>query len=158
MELEFDVNMTSGTLYDYMLYHSYTSLSGLLGTIAGALMVVAYFAGAGVLCLVAGIIVLLYLPWTLFLKSKQQMLANPAFKKPLHYKLTEAGISISQGETEQSQKWEDMQKAVSTTRSLIVYTSKVNASIFPKKDLGDLTPEVIRFISTHMPAKKVNIR
>lgn len=158
MELEFDVNMTSGTLYDYMLYHSYTSLSGLLGTIAGALMVVAYFAGAGFLCLVAGIIVLLYLPWTLFLKSKQQMLANPAFKKPLHYKLTEAGISISQGETEQSQKWEDMQKAVSTTRSLIVYTSKVNASIFPKKDLGDLTPEVIRFISTHMPAKKVNIR
>ena len=51
-----------------------------------------------------------------------------------------------------------MYKAVSTQQSLIVYTSKVNASIFPKKDLGQRTAAVIEMISTHMPPAKVKIR
>lgn len=158
MEIEFDVNMTWKDLYDYMLHHTYGSLSGLIGAVAGALMVVAGFSGAGGLCTIAGVIILLYLPITLLLKAKQQFLANAAFKKPLHYKLTEEGIEVSQGEEVQSQKWEDMHKAVSTTKSLIVYTTPVNATIFPKKDLGEQASAVIAIISTHMPPKKVKIR
>ncbi len=158
MEVEFDVKVTPGVLYDYMLYHTYTSAAGLLGAAAGALLVVAFFMGAGIFCLIAGIIILAYLPWTLFIKSRQQYLANPAFKNPLHYKLTETGIEVSQKEEVQSQKWEDMYKAVSTPKSLILYTSPVNASIFPKKDLGEKTAAVIESISTHMPPRKVKIR
>ena len=158
MEVEFDVHMTSGDLYDYMLHHTYTSASGLNGAIAGALMVVAFFSGAGILCLIAGLVILLYLPISLFMKSKQQFLANPVFKQPLHYKLTEEGIEVSQGEEVQSQKWEDLYKAISTTKSLIVYTSRVNATIFPKRDLGEKASAVIEIISTHMPPKKVKIR
>ena len=158
MEIEFDVKITSGDLYDYMLHHTYGSMSGLIGAVAGALMVVAGFSGAGVLCIIAGIVILLYLPVTLFLKSKQQFLANPAFKQPLHYKLTEEGIEVSQGEEVQSQKWEDMYKAVSTTKSLVIYTTAVNAAIFPRRDLGEQLPAVIEIISKHMPPKKVKIR
>lgn len=158
MEIEFDVKMTSGDLYDYMLHHTYGSMSGLIGAVAGALMVVAGFSGAGVLCIIAGIVILLYLPVTLFLKSKQQFLANPAFKQPLHYKLTEEGIEVSQGEEVQSQKWEDMYKAVSTTKSLVIYTTAVNAAIFPRRDLGEQLSAVIEIISKHMPPKKVKIR
>lgn len=158
MEVEFDVKITPGALYDYMLFHTYTSASGLIGAIVGALLVVGFFAGAGVIFLIAGVVILAYLPWTLFIKSRQQYLANPAFKNPLHYKMTEEGVEVSQGEEIQSQKWGDMYKAVSTPRSLILYTSPVNASIFPKKDLGEKAPGVIQIISTHMPPKKVKIR
>ncbi len=158
MEVEFDVKITPGALYDYMLFHTYTSASGLIGAVVGALLVVGFFMGSGVIFLIAGIVILAYLPWTLFIKSRQQYLANPAFKNPLHYKMTEEGVEVSQGEEVQSQKWEDMYKAASTPRSLILYTSSVNASIFPKKDLGDKASGVIRIISTHMPAKKVKIR
>lgn len=158
MEIEFDVNISPGVLYDYMLQHTYTSPAGLIGAVAGALMIVTYFFGGNILCLITGIIVLAYLPWTLFLKSRQQYLSNPAFKKPLHYKLTEEGIEVSQGEEVQTQKWEDMHKAVSTPKSLILYTSQVNASIFPKKDLGEKAAGVVAIISTHMPPQKVKIR
>lgn len=158
MELEFDVKITANILYDYMLRHTYYSASGLIGTIVGALMVVGFFYQGGVIFLIAGGVILLYLPWTLFIKSRQQMLNTPAFKEPLHYRLTEEGIEVSQGEETQMQKWEDMCKAVSTQRSLIVYTSRVNASIFPKRDLGELVPGVIEMISTHMPPGKVKIR
>lgn len=158
MEVKFEVKITSGDLYDYMLHHTYGSFSGLIGAVAGALMVVAYFAGASILCLIGGIVVLLYLPVTLFLRSKQQYLSNPAFKNPLHYTLTDEGITVSQGEEEQTQAWDAMYKAVSTTKSLIVYTSPVNAAIFPKRDLGEKASGVIEMISTHMPPKKVKIR
>lgn len=158
MEVEFDIKVTPSVLYDYLLYHTYSSASGLIGAVVGALLVVAFFMGSGVLCLIAGIIILAYLPWTLFIKSRQQYLANPAFKNTLHYKLTEEGIEVSQNEEVQSQKWEDMYKAVSTPKSLILYTSPVNASIFPKRDLGEKTSGVIEIISTHMPPKKVKIR
>lgn len=158
MELEFDIKIKPGDLYDYMLHHTYTGLSGLIGAVAGALMLVAGLGGAGVLFVAAGVVILLYLPGSLFLKSRQQFLSNPAFKKALHYRMTEEGIEVSQGEETQSQKWEDMYKAVSTIRSVIVYTSPVNAAIFPKRELGDLTAGVIQIISTHMSSKKVKIR
>ena len=158
MEVEFDVKITPGVLYDYMLYHTYTSASGLIGAVTGALLVVAFFMGSGVLCLIGGIVILAYLPWTLFVKSRQQYLANSAFKESLHYRLTEEGMEVSQKGEAQSQKWEEMHKAVSTPRSLIIYTSPVNASIFPRKDLGEKAPLVIEIISTHMSPKKVKIR
>ena len=158
MEMEFDVKITSGILYDYMLRHTYNSASGLIGTIVGVLFIFWFFARGGAIFLIAGLVILLYLPWSLFLKAKQQVLNTPAFKEPLHYNLTEEGIEVSQGEEKQMQSWDSMYKAVSTGKSIIVYTSPVNASIFPRKDLGDMAANVIEMICTHMPPKKVKIR
>lgn len=159
MELEFDVKITGNDLYDYLMYHNFTSLSGLLGTMVGALMVVGFFMNTqNVILLIAGVVILLYLPWTLFIKSRQQIVNNPAFKKPLHYVLSDEGIMVSQDEVEQMQKWEDMFKAVSTRNSIIVYTTKYNACIFPRRDMGEKTTKAIEMISTHMPPSKIKIR
>ena len=102
----------------------------------GALMVIAGIYLEGWLMVIAGVVLLCYLPWTLFLKSRQQMLSNPAFKETLHYVLDEEGIHVSQNDTEEMQRWEDMVKAVSTGRSIIVYTSRMNACIFRKGSWG----------------------
>lgn len=156
--VELDIKIEAGDLYDYNLRHAYNSASGLMGSILGALMVIVAFNSRQWIFLIGGAALLLYLPWTLFIKSRQQALANPAFREPLHYVLDEQGITISQGEESATQKWEDMVKAVSTSRSIIVYTSRVNATIFPKKQLGDKISGVIECISTHMPPSKVKIR
>ena len=109
--------------------------------------------------LAVAIVILCYLPVSLFLKAKQQSL-NPVFKQPLHYRMTDEGVFVSQGEEEQMQKWEDMYKAGSTIGSVLLYTAKRSASIFPKKQLQkqDVYEKVVEMISTHMPPKKVNIR
>ena len=103
-------------------------------------------------------VILLYLPWTLFIKSRQQALGTPAFKKPLHYRLTDEGIEASQDDTVEKMGWDGMFKAVSTMHSIVVYTTRTSACIFPKRDLGDNKYKVIEIISTHMPPKKVKIR
>lgn len=156
--VELDIKIESGDLYDYMLMHTYNSVSGIMGNGIGAVAVLVGLYTKQWIFLIAGIVLLLYLPWTLFLKSKQQVLNNPSFKEPLHYVLDEQGLTISQGDVSEKQSWEDMVKAVSTTRSIIVYTSKVNATIFPKRQLGDKKFYVIEMISTHMPPAKVKIR
>ena len=91
MEVEFDVKIDSGVLYDYMLHHTYTSFAGVVGTTVGALMLVAFGMTGHIIYLIAGLVILLYQPGSLFLKAKQQALTNPAFKQPLHYKIPEMG-------------------------------------------------------------------
>jgi hypothetical protein len=152
-----DVKINAGDLYDYMLMHTYHSASGLIGSGVGAMLIVAG-AMTGKLYWLAGLVVLLYLPWSLFLKSRQQALGNPAFKQPLHYVFNEEGIQVSQGEVQQELPWENIVKVMSTSRSLILYTSKVNATILPRRELGEDTTAVIRMISQHMPANRVKIR
>ena len=156
--LELDVKIESKDLYDYMLRHSYNSPSGILGSCFGALLVVLAVLTGQWMYLVFGIIMLAYLPWTLFLRSKKQALTNAGFQKPLHYVLDDTGVTISQGEESVQYLWEEMVKAVSTGRSIILYTSPVNATLFPRRELGDKTVAVIEMISTHMPPTKVKIR
>lgn len=157
--IEFDVTIDAGDLYNYMMAHAYSGASGLIGSCFGALLVVIFGMDPGQwIFLVCGVILLLYLPVSLLLKSKQLALTNPAFQHPLHYVLDEEGISVSQGETTERQAWADLYKATATGRSVIVYTTKVSAAIFPNRDLGGQRARVVEMISTHMPPKKVKIR
>lgn len=158
MEIEFDVKITTNILYDYMLQHTYSHLPGLMGTLVGVLMLFLFAANRQPLILIIAAVILLYLPWTLFLRAASQAKTTPAFRKPLHYRLSEDGIEVSQDETTEQMAWEGMVKAISTPKSIVVYTTAVNACIFPKSDLGDHKYKVIEMISTHMPPKKVKIR
>ena len=158
MEMEFDVKITGGILYDFLMYHNYSKISNLIANIVGALVLIGGIVNSHMMFIICGAILLLYMPISLFMKAKQQQLASPAFKKPLHYKLSEEGVFVSQDGQEEMQKWDDMYKAVSTPKSIILYTTRVNACIFPRKDLGTDVPKLMEIISTNMDPKKVKIR
>ncbi len=159
MKVEFDVKITAADLYDYMLSHTYSGFSGLFGSIVGALFIILYVSmKTQILYLFAGVVILLYIPCSLFLRAHKQVALNETFKKPLHYVLTDEGVTVSQGENEMFQEWDVVYKAKSTNRSLLVYTSKVNAWIFPKKDLGKDKEAVIQLISAHVAPNKVKIK
>ena len=83
---------------------------------------------------------------------------NPVFKQEMEYVLNDAGLTICQGEAEETQSWDNMHKAISTGRSIIIYTSPINATIIPKRYMEDFKMDVIRVISVNMPAKKVKIK
>lgn len=156
--IELDVKISSGDLYDYMLRHTYNSPAGVIGSAFAAVLIVFAFYTQTWAFIVLGVFLLLYLPWTLFVKSRRQVRSNPSFQNPLHYVLDDTGITISQGEESVQYPWEELYKAVSTGRSIIVYTSPVNATLFPKKQIEDKKACVIEMISTHMPPDKVKIR
>ena len=158
MSAQFDVKMTTGKMYDYMMRHTFTSFSGIVGELLGILLVVGFFMYGQWIYLVAGIVCIFYQPVALYYRSRRQVMGNEAFKEPLHYVVDDKGISVTSGDNTESLPWEKMYKAVSTSRSVILYTGRVNACVFPKEDMGEQTENVIRIISAHMDPKQVNIR
>ena len=155
---EIDVQIKASDLYDYSLRHSYTSLGGLLSTIVGVLMRYAYFAkNASPLYLIFGLIVVFYIPINLFLMSRQQAMQE-TFQKPLHYAFYENGMEVSQDDLKELIGWDYIVKAVATSKSIIVYTGKNRASIFPRRDLQPDATALIRVLSTHVDPKKMKIK
>lgn len=158
MSVEFDVKMTTGKMYDYMLRHTFTSFAGIVGELLGIVLVVGFFVYGQWLYLVAGIVCVFYQPVALYFRASRQVKGNEAFSAPLHYRLDDTGITVTSGENTDSLGWDKMYKAVSTTRSVIVYTNRINACIFPKEDMGDKKDTAVAIISAHMDPKQVNIR
>ncbi|MCR5719057.1 MAG: YcxB family protein [Lachnospiraceae bacterium] len=156
--IEFDIKIGSDDLYDFKLKHTYSSSSGIVGTTFGAVLIVLSFYKQSPLPLVLGLIVLFYQPVVLWINSKKQAILNNVYKKPLHVVIDDEGVTVSQDETETKCAWDDFRKAVSTTRSIILYNTGINAVIFPKKQLGDKKAEVIAAISRNMPPARVNIK
>ncbi|MCL2719234.1 MAG: YcxB family protein [Lachnospiraceae bacterium] len=153
--MEFEVKMTSGILYNYLLRQNYMSFSGWTGIALGIMLIVFYFFQGSIWFVVAGVIILFYPPWSLFTKSKKQMLINPAFKKPLYYHIDDEGVKVSQGEDTVSVLWEQLFRAVAAKKSIIIYTSPVNAWILPFQDLGENGDKLRELIKAKMPAAKV---
>ena len=85
MELEFDVKVTPSAMYDYLLHHTYSGMSGIIGTVFGVFLIMAFLATKYPIYLIAGIVVIGYLPAALLLKAHQQVSMTPAFKEPLQY-------------------------------------------------------------------------
>lgn len=159
-EISFDVHMNKDVLYDYMVHHAYTGAGGILGTCFGFMGVLGFFQAdeRNWLLLIIGLLLIFYLPVNLKYKSFMQMKLTDEFKKPLHYEIGKEGIEVSQGENRQNISWDQCYKAVSTRLSIVVYTGKRNASVFPRKDLGDHLSSLIAVISENMDPKKVKIR
>ena len=153
--VECDVKIGASDLYDYNLKYSFSKFINILSEIVGAFAVFYGIYAANYPLAFIGALVVIYLPVTLWLRSKA---ASFAFDKPLHYRLDDEGLTVSRGEESQTAPWDQCVKAVSTGRSILLFTSPVAATIFPRNQLGDKTSLVIQCISEHMPAEKVKIK
>lgn len=165
MSVKFTVKMTEKYMYDFYLYNSYTSISGLLGPLLGVvafMMAVNSYLEAGFSAAMPGVLVailfLIISPIQLKSRAKMQVQQSEMFKKPLEYELNETGVVVRQDDLEAISQWGDFAKAVSTQKSVILYLNRVRAFILPKECMGDQYEEVLKMIHTHMPPSKVKIR
>ena len=154
MSVKFEVKMTDKIMYDFLLYHTYTHMSGLLGAMIGVLalgMGINYMlSGDSMAAMPAFILAALFLvvtPVSLKGKAKTQV-----------QRLSEEGVTVRQGELEETNKWEDFSKAVSTNRAVILYVTRMRALIFPRESMEEQYEAAVKMISTHMPPKNVKIR
>jgi hypothetical protein len=155
--MQFDVKMTTGLLYDYLLRQAFTSLAGWITLALSAVMFGLYFTNGSLILLFVGLIGVFYTPVYLYGRAKLQMQINKSFKSALHYRVDQNGIEISQGGEAVRVEWEQLYKAVATRRSILVFTSRHNAWIFPYKDLGEQRGRLVELIKTHM-GKKARLR
>lgn len=142
-EVAFSVKMTPIEIYKFTIYHSYHKVSGLIGvclSIGALIMLIVSFneltdRDKTVLTFVAAWFLILE-PITMFFRARSQVKRNKSYQKPLDYQMNQEGITVSQGEEQQTIAWENLMKIVATKSQYLVYSSKIHAFVFPKKALG----------------------
>lgn len=159
-EIEFDVKMTMGILFDFKIQHAYKKAITILATCAGIVLWFLFITGqqTSLLYPIIGTVLILYVPFTNLYNSFVQVKMLPGFQKPLHYRICEEGIEVSQEEEKQMLLWEQVVKATGDKKSLFVYSTQNAAFIFPRKCLEENTVEVIAMIARNIPPKNMKIR
>ena len=165
MSIKINVKMTEEYMYDFMLYHNYTPVSGLFSAMVGivALWVAIQYGMSGNMqyCCIWGMCSVLMLcvnPSTIKSRAKAQVKNSEMFQKPLEYEFADEGLTVRQEDQNVFIKWDEITKAVSTRKSVLLYMGRVRALIFPKECMGEEYEEVIKMIHTHVAPAKVKIR
>ncbi|MCR5602916.1 MAG: YcxB family protein [Lachnospiraceae bacterium] len=158
MKLEFDVKMTTPVMYDYMMYHTVTGVQFWLVVAIGIMLTCMFAYSHNPLHMIFAIAVIAYLPVERLFQAKKQVTLNPVFKENLHYTLDDEKMSIDVLEEHMDAKWDSVVKVRSTKKSLILYTNRVTATIFPRESLGDDYEKAVELIRKGVPADRVRIK
>lgn len=161
MNIEFSTKLTRSALYDYNIYHTYNSFTGLFGTGVGAIFLILFASSFRISYLIAGVVIIAYLPVTIWLNVCQQVPKNEDKIKPFKYLLNDEGVTVSVGNDDENTltvPWDGFKKAVSTKKSIFLYTNKKSAFVFVRKDMGIDASDIIKIICANIEPKKNKIR
>lgn len=160
--VKIEVTMTRKALFKYFLGFTYKSFSGIVGLLAGILIVVlgcvnaAKGAENAILYIIIGAVLVCFTPAMLWKNSGKQLKKN--FAKPLVYTLEDTRILVEMGEDQAEYDWKDMQKVTASMGNILVYTGYRNAFILPKACIGEQYEAMVAQFKKCMDEKKVKIK
>lgn len=167
MEEKIQVQLTGDTLYDFMLYHTYSKFSGFLTNILGAAVV---FLGiimtvqgkASLMQLIfyitAGIIFIVYTPVMTKMRANAAVKKDPQYEGASQYTFGEEGITVMHKEHEKKYTWDSISKVVATPKTIGFYYGEAEALIVPKTDFGNQFMPVMTIVTQHVSRDRVKIR
>ncbi len=149
MEVKFKTQIETKEMFNFMMYHTYSSFSGYIGLLLSICAIFGLIAtwnwnsinsSYRVVLVLTALLFTVVQPVTLYSKSKKQAKLNEAINKPLEYLFNEKEIVVSQGEDSVNYTWDDVIKVKSTKLSIFVYVSKYRAFLLPRQDFeeGDI--------------------
>lgn len=166
MKETISVQMTENLLYDFLLYHTYSKLSGFLINILGVTIiligVVMNFTGKiefsqFAFHIAAGVLFLAYLPFQLKLRSRKHMKTNAEYRELRQYTFTKEGILAGQ-EKEEFFPWEKFQKIVVAPKTFGFYYGENDALIIPKESFGEQFTPIMQIVTTCSGTRIIRLR
>ena len=160
------VQMTKELLFDFLLYHTYSKASGFLvnmlglgvGVIGAVMQAMGRIdTGQLGLYLLAAAAVLLYTPLLLRHRAKTQMQVNTEYRDPREYVFSEQGIRVIQNENETEYDWSQIERTVTTPKTIGIYYGKDRAFIIPKESFGDSFVPVMQMVIQHIGLNRVRL-
>ena len=163
-EVRFSVQMKTMYMFDFLYWHSYHGITGIINYALSFAGIAALIAGFGkgntmVTVMLAALAALFTVinPLSLLYKAARQVKKSPLFEQPLHYIFNAEGITVSQNDKNDSAKWEAVVLIRETGKSIILYLGAANALILPKKEIGNQMADLKALIHEALPqqAKKL---
>lgn len=154
-ELSLSVNMKVGYMYSFLFQHLHRSLKGIFGVCisVAALVIFVLSLGKGedttrlVILLIIGLLFTVVNPIMLLIRAQKQVLLSPIYKQPLQYTFSRKGMTVSQGDEEQSIEWNQILEVRKTPSVLIIYTSRNSGSILAFKEMGNQRREIEHLVA-----------
>ena len=165
MSLEFDIKLSPKDMFRFNMYQTYSGFSGLSSIVFAIIMfgLTVYTYGDvpiinTVMYIGIGILLLVYIPITLWLRAKQTLKASPVLSSTLHYAVDGDGFTVTQGEASGVLAWKQIYKMVATKHLVLVYSSRINAYVIPKKQLGEQYVELAKLAREKLPKYRFRMR
>ena len=143
-KINFRIKIGVMDLFRFLMHYNYKNAGGVIG-IGISVVCLGYLLYSfphntnmmNLLLLFMGLLFTVIQPLMLLKKAAVQVVKNPAFQEYLEYEVGEEGITICQKELEQKVLWQDIYKIVENKKQMLIYTSRVNACIWPKEQVGE---------------------
>ena len=141
VEEKITVRMTDTYLFDFTLYHTYSKLAGFLTNI-----------------LVAAIVFIVYTPLLLKYRSKKQVKRIERYHVPNEMTFNDEGIQVEFADKKETYEWEQIQKVVTTPKTIGFYYETEKALIVPKPDFGDKFVPILTLATKKLGSARVHLR
>lgn len=141
VEEKITVRMTDTYLFDFTLYHTYSKLAGFLTNI-----------------LVAAIVFIVYTPLLLKYRSKKQVKRIERYHVPNEMTFNDEGIQVEFADKKETYEWEQIQKVVTTPKTIGFYYETEKALIVPKPDFGDKFVPILTLATKKLGPARVHLR
>ena len=165
MPIEFDVKLKAKDIFRFNMYQTYTGFSGLSSIVIAILLfgMAIYTYGevavsSTVMYVLFGVVLLVYMPITLWLRARQSIKASPVLSNVLHYSIDEDGFTVTQGEESGVLAWKQIYKMVATKKLVLVYSNRVNAYIIPRKQLDNQYVALAKLATKKLPKFRVKMK
>ena len=164
MQETIQVQLTEDTLYDFILFHTYSRFSGFITNILGlaiAFMGIILFVMKKAdfseisFYIVAATAFLCFTPLRIKWNAKRLLENDDAFKEASAYCFCQDGIWREQQGKRVLYSWEDIQKIVATPKTIGIYYTTDEALIVPKAAFGDRFINVMKIVAMHVRREKV---
>lgn len=165
MKAEFDVKLSAQDLYGFNLYQTYTGIHGIVSILltiifwisAGSMFSQGQI-GYGLLYVAVGILFLVYMPLTLWLRSKKTIKTNKVLSETLHYEVSEEYIKVTQGEEKGELPWEQVYKIIANSKRILIYSNRINAYVIPREQIGEQYDAFCKIASVKLETYRLKIK
>ena len=144
MKIEFDIKLKPKDLFAFNMYQSYTSVHGLFSiVIAIVVFIMAGYTfrtvslGYTILYIAFGIVFLIYIPGTLWLRVNHTMKTNEILAGNLHFEVSWESIKVKAKEDEGVLHWDEIYKIIGRKNLVLIYSDRIHAYVVPREQLGD---------------------
>jgi hypothetical protein len=164
-KISFNIQLTVGDLYYFMMYHYYKGLSGAFGlllSIAAAIALCANYSTMNgttrLFFLIVALAFTVINPIWMLMKARAQIARNQSLGGDLTYILDDRQFTIAMGEEHVDIKWDQVTKVRDNGRALIVYVTSIRGYIWPKKQIASEYEQILAILKENVKPGKLHLK
>ena len=144
-----DADITQSALNTFLFGHTYRQPLMILVTvlaIAWPIAVIVKKQGNIAMPLICSLFILIWIPFTTYLRAKNAKKLNPIYEQPFHYMFDEWGLHLELGDDAIDVEWKKVTKMIFYKSVAVIYTGKNNAFLIPTEAMGAQRGDILSFI------------